>query len=140
MASGYLGPAHGSTASEKGQRVRPLVRYAIGVRAAPDHGNLAALMALAEVVVYSTDYCPYCTAAKALLSKKNVVFDEVNVEERPELRAWLARASGQRTVPQIFINNEPVGGFTDMAALERRGELDRLLAEPRPAGLPALPR
>jgi glutaredoxin 3 len=64
----------------------------------------------------------------------------VNVEDRPELRTWLARASGQRTVPQIFVNNEPIGGFTDMSALDREGELDRLLAEPRPAGLPALPR
>lgn len=97
-------------------------------------------MPAAEVLVYTTDYCPYCTRAKALLAKKKVPFIEVNVEQRPELRSWLASASGQRTVPQIFINNEPIGGFTDMAALEHRGELDRLLGKPRPEGLPALPR
>ncbi|MEZ4299846.1 MAG: glutaredoxin 3 [Polyangiaceae bacterium] len=94
----------------------------------------------AEVFVYSTDYCPYCTRAKALLTKKNVPFTEVNVEERPELRAWLMRASGQRTVPQIFINNRPIGGFTDMAALEHQGRLDPLLAQPKPDGAPSLPK
>lgn len=97
-------------------------------------------MSAAEVLVYTTDYCPYCTRAKALLSKKNVPFTEVNVEERPDLRSWLMSASGQRTVPQIFINNRSIGGFSDMAALEHQGKLDRLLAEPRPEGLPALPR
>lgn len=97
-------------------------------------------MPAAQVVLYSTDYCPYCTRAKMLLSKKNVTFEEVNVEERPELRSWLVSASGQRTVPQVFVNNRPIGGFTDMAALDRAGELDRLLAEHRPADLPPLPR
>ena len=97
-------------------------------------------MPSAEVVVYTTDYCPYCTRAKALLTKKAVPFTEVNVEERPELRSWLISAAGQRTVPQIFVNNPPIGGFSDMAALEHQGKLDKLLAEPRPAGLPALPR
>jgi glutaredoxin 3 len=97
-------------------------------------------MPAAEVLVYTTEYCPYCIRAKALLSRKNVAFTEVSVEDRPQLRSWLASASGQRTVPQIFINNEPIGGFTDMAALESQGKLDRLLGEPRPAGLPALPR
>lgn len=97
-------------------------------------------MPAARVVLYSTDYCPYCTRAKMLLSKKNVLFEEVNVEDRPELRSWLVSASGQRTVPQIFVNNRPIGGFTDMAALDRTGELDRLLAEHTPADLPPLPR
>ena len=83
----------------------------------------------ANVVLYSTDYCPYCVRAKALLSKKGVAFKEVNVETRQEMRAWLAQASGQRTVPQTFVNGRPIGGFTEMAALERTGELDRLLAE-----------
>lgn len=97
-------------------------------------------MPAARVVLYSTDYCPYCTRAKMLLSKKSVPFEEVNVEERPELRSWLVSASGQRTVPQIFVNNRAIGGFTDMAALDRTGELDRLLAEHAPADLPPLPR
>jgi glutaredoxin 3 len=97
-------------------------------------------MPAAEVVVYSTDYCPYCSRAKALLEQKSVPFTEVNVEERPDLRSWLTSASGQRTVPQIFINNRPIGGFTEMATLDQRGRLDALLGEPKPQGLPALPR
>lgn len=97
-------------------------------------------MVAAEVVVYSTDYCPYCTRAKALLAKKSVAFTEVNVETRPELRTWLVKASGQRTVPQIFINNKPIGGYTDMAALDQRGKLDGLLGEPKPQDLPSLPK
>lgn len=100
----------------------------------------AAPMPAAEVFVYVTDYCPYCTRAKALLSKKSVPYTEVSCEDRPDLRRWLVSASGQRTVPQIFINNEPIGGFSDMAALEQQGQLDRLLAAPRPQGLPPLPR
>jgi glutaredoxin 3 len=97
-------------------------------------------MPAARVVLYSTDYCPYCTRAKRLLAQKRAAYDEVNVEERPELRHWLVKASGQRTVPQIFVNNRAIGGFTDMAALDHTGELDRLLAEPPAADLPPLPR
>lgn len=97
-------------------------------------------MPAAEVTLYSTDWCPYCSRAKALLTKKNVAYIEVNVEDRPDLRSWLVSASGQRTVPQIFINNQSIGGFSEMAALESKGALDRLLAEPKPSGIPALPR
>lgn len=97
-------------------------------------------MPAAEVVVYSTDYCPYCTRAKALLTHKSVAFTEVNVEDRPELRSWLVKASGQRTVPQIFINAKPVGGYTELASLDQRGKLDALLQTPKAEGLPNLPR
>ena len=93
----------------------------------------------AEVVVYSTDYCPYCFRAKALLSKKKMVFTEVNVERRPDLRSWLIAASGQRTVPQVFINGRSVGGFSDLAELEHRGDLDALLRQ-EPSERKALPR
>jgi glutaredoxin 3 len=110
------------------------------VRRPRDRGIFRARMPAAEVLVYTTDYCPYCIRAKALLAKKRVPFTEVNVEERPDLRSWLVSASGQRTVPQIFINNQAIGGFSEMASLEHRGELDRLLSEPRPPDLPALPR
>jgi glutaredoxin 3 len=82
----------------------------------------------ASVAVYVTDYCPYCTRAKALLSKKGAQFDEIDVSERPELRSWLMATSRQRTVPQVFINGRPHGGFTDIAELDRRGKLDALLA------------
>lgn len=82
----------------------------------------------ADILVYTTDYCPYCTQAKALLRKKRAEFIEIDVSDRPDLRAWLVEASSQRTVPQIFINGQSVGGFSDLATLDRDGELDALLA------------
>jgi glutaredoxin 3 len=93
----------------------------------------------ANVILYTTDYCPYCHQAKRLLTRKRVPFTEINVESRPDLRSFLISASGQRTVPQVFINGQSVGGFSDIAALDRRGELDRLLAAPPPADLAPLP-
>jgi glutaredoxin 3 len=83
----------------------------------------------ADVTIYTTDYCPYCVRAKDLLGRKQVPFKEVRVDSRSDLRSWLVSASGQRTVPQIFINGQSVGGFTELADLDRRGELDRRLAE-----------
>lgn len=93
----------------------------------------------ANVIVYTTDYCPYCVRAKQLLGKKKAPFTEINVENRQDLRSWLVQASGQRTVPQVFINGRSVGGFSDIAELDRRGELDRLLAEAPAPDLPSLP-
>lgn len=84
----------------------------------------------ARVLVYSTDYCPYCLRAKALLQKKGVAFEEIRVDDRADLRAWLAQTTHQRTVPQVFVNGRPLGGFTDIAALDREGRLDPLLAAP----------
>lgn len=81
----------------------------------------------ARVVVYSTDYCPYCDRAKALLKKKGVAYEEIRVEDRPDLRSWLVEATRQRTVPQVFVNGKALGGFTDIAALDQRGQLDPLL-------------
>ncbi|NUP08769.1 MAG: glutaredoxin 3 [Polyangiaceae bacterium] len=95
-------------------------------------------MASAEVVIYVTTYCPYCVRAKALLSKKDVPYQEVNVEERPDLRSWIAQKSGQRTVPQIFVNGRPLGGFSDIAALDQRGQLDPLLSRARTPEDPAV--
>ncbi|MEO7331003.1 MAG: glutaredoxin 3 [Minicystis sp.] len=93
----------------------------------------------ANVIVYTTDYCPYCTQAKRLLEKKKVPFTEVNVETRQDLRSWLISASGQRTVPQVFINGRSVGGYSDMSALDRQGKLDGLLAEAPQVGAAPLP-
>jgi glutaredoxin 3 len=93
----------------------------------------------ADVLVYTTDYCPYCTQAKALLLKKNADFTEIDVSDRPDLRAWLVEASSQRTVPQIFINGQAVGGFSDLASLDRDGKLDALLARD-PAATDAVAR
>jgi glutaredoxin 3 len=87
----------------------------------------------ANVTVYTTSFCPYCVQAKALLKKKSVPFTEIDVESRPELRTWLIDRSKQRTVPQIFVNGQPLGGFTDIAALDRAGRLDPLLSrDPSP--------
>jgi glutaredoxin 3 len=94
----------------------------------------------AEVLIYTTSYCPYCTAAKQLLRKKKVAYEEVGVDDRDDMRDWLVKASGQRTVPQIFINGKPMGGFSDVSALDKAGKLDGLLAEPPAAGREALPR
>lgn len=79
--------------------------------------------------MYTTLICPYCTRAKALLKAKGVAFEEIDVTRDHETREWLVKATGgRRTVPQIFINDEPIGGFDDMRALDLAGELDEKLA------------
>jgi len=80
-----------------------------------------------KVVIYTKDICAYCTAAKALMKKKGVAYEEIDVTEDDAKRDWLVRTTGQRTVPQIFIDEKPYGGYTDVAALDRKGELDALL-------------
>lgn len=82
---------------------------------------------VSSVVIYTTKVCPYCVRAKALLSRKGVEYQEIDVSHDDAKRQWLVQATGQRTVPQIFINDKPVGGFDDIAALDRKGELDPLL-------------
>jgi len=83
-----------------------------------------------DVVIYTTTYCPFCTRAKALLQKKGVSFEEVDVTDDDAARAALiARSNGMRTVPQIFVGETHVGGYTDLAALENAGRLDSLLAD-----------
>ena len=84
----------------------------------------------AEVLLYRTPYCSYCTRARMLLEEKGATFREVDVSGDLTLRAWLHETTGRRTVPQIFNNGRPVGGYDDLARLERQGELDRLLGEP----------
>lgn len=83
---------------------------------------------MAKVEIYTTPTCPYCHAAKALLADKGVDYTEISVVD-PDLReAMTKRAHGRRTVPQIFVGAIHVGGYDDMAALDRRGGLDPLLA------------
>jgi glutaredoxin 3 len=83
---------------------------------------------MSKVQIYSTDWCPYCSAAKALLEDKGVPYEVIDVTD-PALRmAMVERAHGRRTVPQIFVGDTHVGGYDEMAALERRGQLDPLLA------------
>jgi glutaredoxin 3 len=85
---------------------------------------------MAKVEIYTTPTCPYCVAAKALLNRKGVPFEETDVARDPDLRvAMTQRAGGRRTVPQIFIDGQHVGGCDDIHALERDGKLDRLLGQ-----------
>ena len=82
----------------------------------------------APVKIYVTAYCPYCHAALGLLDQKGIQYERIDVDGDRETRQWLVGATGQRTVPQIFISGQSYGGYTDIAALDRRGELDVLLA------------
>lgn len=77
--------------------------------------------------MYVTGWCPYCQRAKALLSTKGVLFNEINVDDDDRFRREMIERSGRRTVPQIFIGDKHVGGSDDLLALEGSGELDRLL-------------
>lgn len=80
-----------------------------------------------HIVVYSSDWCPYCSRAKALLAKKGVAFEEIRVDGQPQLRAEMAKKAGRTSVPQIWIDDHHVGGCDDLYALERAGKLDPLL-------------
>jgi len=82
----------------------------------------------ATVLMYSTRTCGYCAAARRLLKKKRVSFEDIDVGRDPEKRRLMEELSGRHTVPQIFINEQPVGGYDDIAALDQAGELDKLLA------------
>lgn len=85
---------------------------------------------MAKVELYTTNYCPYCMRAKALLDTKGVNFEEIDVTEDPGLRAKMVElAGGRRSVPEIFINGKIIGGCDELYALERSGQLDQLLAE-----------
>ena len=75
------------------------------------------------VVVYRTEYCPYCVMAERLLRARGIPFKEVDVTGNRGTRDWLVQATRQRTVPQIFIGDRSIGGFTELAELDRRGEL-----------------
>ncbi len=82
--------------------------------------------------MYSTGWCPYCERARSLFVRKGTAFREINVEEDPALRAEMVTRSGQRSIPQIFIGSRHVGGFEELYALERTGELDTLLKQEDP--------
>ena len=82
---------------------------------------------MSKVKVYTKKNCPYCVRAKALLDRKGVEYEEVDAETDDALRAWLAEATGQRTVPQVFVRDRSLGGFTDIDALDRQGRLDSIL-------------
>ncbi len=80
-----------------------------------------------DVTLYVTGWCGYCQRAKSLLTQKNVVFTEIDVDEDAKLREEMLARSGRRTVPQIFIGDRHIGGCDDLFALDGSGELDRLI-------------
>jgi glutaredoxin 3 len=79
------------------------------------------------VTLYVSDWCPYCQRAKDLLTEKHVIFDEINVDDDAKFREEMTARSNRNTVPQIFIGDKHVGGCDDLFALDRSGELDRLI-------------
>ncbi len=87
------------------------------------------LSAVKTVKIYTTPYCPYCVRAKRLLEGKGVPYEEVDVAKDDQARIELAERTGRRTVPQIFIGADHVGGSDDLHALEEQGKLDAMLRE-----------
>lgn len=87
-----------------------------------------------SVKIYTTPICGYCVMAKRLLDKRGVRYEEINAAGQTDLRDWLIEKTGQRTVPQIFIHDQPIGGFTELNALDRKGELLKMIEEGSPTG------
>lgn len=83
---------------------------------------------MSNVIVYCSQWCPYCTRAKQLLESKGVAYEEISVDGKPDVRADMAKKAGRTSVPQIWIGETHVGGCDDLFALERAGKLDALLA------------
>jgi len=84
---------------------------------------------MAEVTIYTTGYCPYCHAAKTLLTGKGIVFREIDVTSDAAERARLVeRTGGRRTVPQVFVDGQSIGGYDELAELDDGGQLDVLLS------------
>jgi glutaredoxin 3 len=84
-------------------------------------------MAVVNVIMYATRFCPYCMRARRLLKKKGIEYEEISVSGDNILWAEMEEKSGRNTVPQIFINDQAVGGFDDIAALNQAGKLDSML-------------
>ena len=84
---------------------------------------------MADIVIYTKNYCPYCTKAKSLLTQKQQKFREIDVTNDEALqKEMIEKSGGRKTVPQIFINGKSIGGFDDLNALNSSGKLDPLLA------------
>jgi glutaredoxin 3 len=84
---------------------------------------------MADVVMYTTDNCPFCIRAKALLDARGVAYDEINLERDPDGRAELVAKTGMMTFPQVIIDGEVIGGFQETLAADRSGRLAELLTE-----------
>lgn len=86
-------------------------------------------MTVARVVIYQTPHCSYCVRAKQLLERKGAEYTVIDISRDDQAREEMVRRSGRFTVPQIFIDDQPVGGFDDLYALDRDGRLDALLGQ-----------
>lgn len=84
---------------------------------------------MAEVIIYRTTYCPYCDMAERLFKELNVEVQKIDVTHDQEMRVKLVKLTGQRTVPQIFIDGQSIGGYSDARALHTKGELTKLLGQ-----------
>lgn len=84
---------------------------------------------MARVQIYTTRYCGYCSAAKALLGRRGIEYEELDVTGSDTARQWLVEVTNERTVPQIFVDGVPIGGYRELSALDRSGQLERRLAE-----------
>lgn len=82
---------------------------------------------MANVTIYTTNSCPYCKMAKDLLNSKQIAFTEVRIDLDEKKRDEMMQKSQRRTVPQIFINDQAIGGYDDLATLAKSGKLDELL-------------
>ncbi|MFT6076813.1 MAG: glutaredoxin 3 [Myxococcota bacterium] len=80
-----------------------------------------------NIIIYTTDYCPYCVKAKMLLQRKKVEFKEIKISDDQTREEMIKKSGGKRTVPQIFINDFHVGGSDELHNLDRQGKLDELL-------------
>ncbi len=85
---------------------------------------------MSEITLYTRRICAYCTAAKQLLKSRGYSFREVSLDQHPDLMADVMQRSGQRTVPQIFVGEKSVGGFTELNAAVRSGEFEQLAGAP----------
>lgn len=82
-----------------------------------------------KIVIYGNESCAYCAAARMLFTKKGLRFDDISVSDDKERLEEMERLSGSRSLPQIFINDHLVGGFDELCALDKAGDLDRLLGQ-----------
>ena len=104
-------------------------------RQASADADTEACKPMSRVVVYGNRTCPFCGAARMLLTQKGISFEDIPVHEDPKLRAEMIERSGSTLVPQIFFGDRHVGGFDELYALDKSGELDQLLAMDESASL-----
>lgn len=84
---------------------------------------------MAQIKLYSADWCPFCVRAKRLLEEKGIPFQEFNVDKSEGLREEITKKTGHKTIPQIFIDEEFIGGFTELSVLNENGELDKIFGK-----------